>query len=104
MKDHLYYVYILTNERHTVLYTGVTNNLSRRCKEHKDGLIPGFTKKYNIKKLIYYELFDQVEMAIAREKQIKLITRAKKETLVNGFNPEWKELFLNGKILRLSEL
>ena len=104
MKDHLYYVYILTNERHTVLYTGITNDLSRRCHEHKKGLFPGFTKKYNVKKLVYYELFDQVEMAIAREKQIKSITRAKKETLVNGFNPEWKELFLNGKILRPSEL
>ena len=104
MKDHQYYVYILTNERHTVLYTGVTNNLSRRCKEHKEGLIPGFTKNYNVKKLIFYEVFGQVEMAIAREKQIKTITRVKKENLVKAFNPEWKELFKNGKILRPSEL
>ena len=98
MKIHQYYVYIMTNSRNKVLYTGVTNNLVRRCHEHKNGLIKGFTKKYNVSKLVYYEVFDHIETAIKREKQIKTITRAKKETLINGFNPEWKELFFNNII------
>ena len=93
MKIYQYYVYIVTNSKNKVLYTGVTNNLARRCHEHKNGLIKGFTKKYNVNKLVYYEVFDHIEMAIKREKQIKTITRAKKESLINVFNPEWKELF-----------
>ena len=104
MKIHLYYIYILTNERHTVLYTGVTNNINRRCREHQEGLIPGFTQKYNVKKLVYYEVCDLITMAIAREKQIKSITRAKKEALINKFNPEWKELYLDGRVFRPSDL
>lgn len=100
MKIHQYYVYIMTNERHTVLYTGVTGNLPGRVHEHKSGFIAGFTKKYNVKKLVYYELFDHIEMAIAREKQIKGITREKKNSLINAFNPHWKELYLNGAILQ----
>jgi len=81
MKLHLYYVYILTNVNHTVLYTGVTNDLERRCFEHKQKKIKGFTQKYNVDKLIYYEKFDFVDLAIAREKQIKGYSRAKKLNL-----------------------
>ena len=101
MKIHQYSVYIMTNSKNKVLYTGVTNNLVRRCHEHKNGFIKGFTKKYNINKLVYYEIFDNIEEAIKREKQIKTITRAKKESLINGFNPEWKELFSNNTIRKI---
>ena len=86
MKLHLYYVYILTNVNHTVLYTGVTNDLERRCFEHKQKKIKGFTQKYNVDKLIYYEKFDFVGLAIAREKQIKGYSRAKKLKLIDQFN------------------
>ena len=78
MKAYHYYVYIATNPGNKLLYTGVTNNLAGRCHEHENGLIKGFTKKYNINKLVYYEIFDNIEEAIKREKQIKTITRAKK--------------------------
>jgi putative endonuclease len=99
MKLHQYYIYIITNERHTVVYTGVTNDLSRRCHEHRMGLIPGFSKKYNLKKLVYYELFGEINKAIRREKQIKGITREKKNVLINQFNPEWKDLYREGVVL-----
>jgi putative endonuclease len=71
METNSYYVYILTNKHHSVFYRGVTNNLGRRCNEHKKKLIKGFTAKYNIEKLVYYEIFDMIIDAIAREKQIK---------------------------------
>ena len=92
MKLHLYYVYILTTRNNTVLYTGVTNDLKRRVFEHKSGLNEGFTKKYHVHKLIYFEMFDFVELAIAREKQIKGYSREKKIKLIETMNPEWKEL------------
>jgi putative endonuclease len=95
---NLYYVYILTNAHHTVLYTGVTNDLERRCLEHKKKIKKGFTQKYNVDKLVYFEVLDMVEDAIAREKQIKGYSRTKKITLVNQFNIEWKELYTDGKI------
>ena len=98
MRIHSYCVYVLTNAHHTVLYTGVTNDLERRCYEHKQKRIKGFTKKYNVDKLIYFERFDFVDLAIAREKQIKGYSRAKKLALIDQFNIEWKELYLNGKI------
>jgi putative endonuclease len=98
MKLHIYYTYILTNKNHTVLYTGVTNDLSRRCHEHKNKLIKGFTEKYNIDNLVYFELFDFIDLAIAREKQLKGYSRAKKETLINSFNAKWEDLYNNGKI------
>ena len=66
-----YFIYIMTNKNNTVLYTGVTNNLKRRVNEHKNKLINGFTKKYNIEKLVYYEIFNDIRLAIEREKQIK---------------------------------
>jgi len=98
MKIYIYYVYILTNANHTVLYTGVTNDLTRRVFEHKKKLVPGFTSKYNVEKLIYFEKFDYVELAIGREKQIKGYSRIKKQELINLFNPQWVDLYNNGKI------
>ena len=86
-----YYVYIMTNKSRT-LYTGVTNNLMRRVYEHKNKLIPGFTSKYNIKILVYYETTSSVHVALAREKQIKGWVRAKKIALVESLNPQWKDL------------
>jgi putative endonuclease len=88
-----YYIYIMTNKRNTVLYTGVTNDLKRRVYEHKEKLVEGFTKKYNITKLVYYEVFDTIEHAILREKQIKGGSRQKKIDLVNSMNKEWWDLY-----------
>ncbi|PJA37774.1 endonuclease [candidate division WWE3 bacterium CG_4_9_14_3_um_filter_43_9] len=87
-----YYVYILTNKRHTVFYTGITNNLERRVWEHKQKIIQGFTKKYNIEKLVYFEVFEDVLEAIRREKQIKGWVRRRKIALIEKMNPEWKDL------------
>jgi len=98
MKIHLYYVYILTNANHTVLYTGVTNNLIRRCFEHTNKIYKGFTKKYNVDNLVYYEVFDVIDFAISREKQIKKFSREKKKKLISEFNNDWLNLFTNGKI------
>ena len=98
MKIHQYYVYILSNNNNTVLYTGVTNDLVRRCFEHKEKRIKGFTQKYNVSKLIYFEMFDFIDNAIAREKQIKGYSRSKKEALIDAFNINWEDLYYNGKI------
>lgn len=87
-----YCVYIMTNSRHTVLYTGVTNDLQRRVEEHKSGKGSAFTKKYNVNKLVFYESGDDINIAIAREKQIKAGSRKKKLDLINSMNPEWKDL------------
>src|SRR5215211_524417 len=86
-----YYVYIMTNRSRT-LYTGVTNNLMRRVKEHKEKRVQGFTSKYNIHILVYYESTTNVHAALAREKQIKGWLRIKKIDLINSMNPEWKDL------------
>jgi putative endonuclease len=87
-------VYIMTNFSNTVLYTGVTNDLTRRVFEHKTGFDPkSFTFKYNLTKLVYYESFHSIEEAIAREKQIKGGSRSKKEKLINSINPIWKDLW-----------
>ena len=88
-----FYVYIMTNNRNTVLYIGVTNDLKRRVYEHKEKLANGFTKKYNITKLIYYEVFEDIENAILREKQLKAGSRQKKVQLVNNMNKEWCDLY-----------
>ncbi len=88
----IFYVYILTNKNKTVLYTGFTNSLERRVWEHKQHAIPGFTKKYNCDRLIYFEEFSDVRQAIAREKQIKGWLRSKKEALIATMNPEWNDL------------
>ncbi|HMR99963.1 MAG TPA: GIY-YIG nuclease family protein [Anaerolineales bacterium] len=88
-----YFVYIMTNRSKT-LYTGVTNNLERRVFEHKNKLVAGFTSKYNITKLVYYEETSDVHSALAREKQIKGWLRAKKVALIEDENPEWNDLSL----------
>ena len=87
-----YYVYILTNEYNNVMYTGVTNDIQRRVYEHKTGAVEGFTKKYQVHKLVYVERCNDVNAAIAREKQIKGWTRKRKNELVEAVNPEWKEI------------
>ena len=88
-----YYVYIMTNKNNTVLYTGVTNNLIRRVYEHKEKLTGGFTKKYNVNKLVYYEVFEDSYHAISREKQIKGGSRQKKINLINSMNEKWEDLY-----------
>lgn len=88
-----YYVYILTNNHHTVLYTGVTNDLARRTDQHRNGSGSIFTRKYNVQKLVYYEIGNDIHSAIEKEKQIKAGSRQKKIDLINAFNPEWKDLF-----------
>lgn len=87
-----YFVYILTNIRHTVLYIGVTNNLERRIAEHKQKLVPGFTKRYNVDQLVYLEETGDVIAAIEREKQLKAGSRQKKIDLINAMNPSWQDL------------
>jgi len=88
-----YYVYIMTNKLNTVLYTGVTNDLVRRVYEHKEKLIDGFTKRYKLTKLVYYEVFADIENAIQREKRIKGILRRKKIRLIESVNKGWQDLY-----------
>ena len=88
-----YYVYIMTNPRDTVLYTGITTDLKRRVYEHKKKMIDGFTKRYSINKLVYYEVFVDPENAILREKQIKAGSRKKKIGLINKMNGAWLDLY-----------
>jgi putative endonuclease len=83
----------MTNAHNTVLYTGVTNDLARRVYEHRNGLGGIFTKKYNIQKLVYYEIGNDVNVVIAREKKIKGGSRKKKIALINSLNAEWKDLY-----------
>ena len=87
-----YYVYILTNWNNKVMYVGVTNNIERRLYEHRNKLIDGFTSKYNINKLVYFENTTDVTAAIQREKQIKGWNRNKKNELVESVNPDWEDL------------
>ena len=87
-----YKVYILTNLNNTVLYIGVTSNLNQRIQQHKSKHFKGFTSKYNVAKLVYFESFSTIWEAIAREKQMKKYRREKKDALINRMNPEWKEL------------
>jgi len=87
-----YYVYILTNKMNTVLYTGITNNLERRIFEHKLKYFKGFTAKYNVNKLVYFEIYSDIYEAIQREKQIKNGSRQKKIDLIQSLNPRWKDL------------
>ncbi|WP_254795226.1 GIY-YIG nuclease family protein [Halomonas sp. QHL1] len=90
--SNLYYVYMLTNRTHRVLYIGVTNNLERRLNEHRQGLMPGFTKKYRCHKLVWLEESNSIEDAIRREKQLKAGSRQRKNALIDSLNPEWDEL------------
>lgn len=87
-----FYVYIMSNKYNTVVYTGMTNDLERRIYEHKTGFNKGFTKKYNVHKLVYFEEYNSPREAIDREKQIKGYTRAKKNTLIEKDNPHWLDL------------
>ena len=93
MASKQFFVYILTNFTNTVLYTGVTNDLGRRVYEHREGLSEGFAKRYNVKKLVYYEVLESAYEAITREKQIKAGSRRKKLDLVNALNPRWIDLY-----------
>ncbi len=86
------YVYVLTNDRSNVLYVGATGNLKKRVYHHKQRLVPGFTKKYNVHRLVYYESHENMDAARAREKQLKGKTRAKKNILVESTNPSWNDL------------
>ena len=95
-----YFVYIMTNKYHTVLYTGVTDNLVRRVWQHKQGSGSGFTGKYRAHKLVYYEMYENINLALAREKQLKGGSRQKKLDLVNKMNPEWKDLY---EVMMLNE-
>ena len=88
-----YYVYIMTNKTNTVLYTGITGDLIKRVYEHKQKIVKGFTKRYNINKLVYCEIFNDPENAISREKQIKAGSRKKKIALIESKNTEWSDLY-----------
>jgi len=87
-----YYIYILANKYNKVLYTGVTNDLEKRVYEHKNKLVKGFTSRYNVDKLVYFEITENIESAITREKQIKGLLRKKKILLIELVNPEWRDL------------
>lgn len=91
-KEKRYYVYLLTNWNHRVIYVGFTNDLKRRVHEHQEKLVKGFTEKYNVNKLVYFEETRDVIAAIAREKEIKKWRREKKNNLVFTINPQWKDL------------
>ncbi len=88
-----FYIYIVTNETRTVLYTGITSNLVKRVFEHKNKSLGGFTAKYNVSRLVYYETAENAPAAIEREKQLKAGPRKRKLELINKFNPEWKDLY-----------
>jgi putative endonuclease len=89
----LYFVYILTNTWHTVLYVGVTSDLKLRAYQHREKLLPGFTNRYNVWKLVYYEIGFDAAGAITREKQIKAGSRQKKIEMINAANPDWRDLY-----------
>jgi putative endonuclease len=90
--NNQYYVYIMTNKGNKVLYTGVTNDLRKRIYEHKEKLAEGFTKRYNLTKLVYFEICDDIQSAISREKQIKDGSRQRKIDLINSVNNKWRDL------------
>jgi putative endonuclease len=88
-----YYVYIMASKKNGTIYIGVTNDLSRRVYEHKNGLVEGFTSKYKVHNLVYFEKFEDVRYAIQREKQLKNWRREWKKNLIEKENPEWKDLY-----------
>ncbi len=90
---HLSYIYILTNKNNTVFYVGVTSDLVKRIWEHKNKIVKGFTAKYNIDKLVYYEVFESIELAILRQKQLKAGPRKNKESLIKKNNPDFRDLY-----------
>lgn len=93
MREKQYFVYILATYKNGTLYTGVTSDLIGRVFQHKNNLSLGFTARYGVHKLVYYEIFGDIYLAISREKQIKAGSRQKKLDLINKFNPEWKDLY-----------
>lgn len=93
MSEKVYCVYLLTNWNDEVMYRGVTSNLKKRVSEHREKLVKGFTEKYNVKKLVYFEQTGDIYSALRREKQLKNWKREWKNELVDKFNPEWKDLF-----------
>ncbi len=92
MYDKQYFVYILTNKNNTVLYVGITSNLLGRIFQHKEQVAKGFTRRYNVDKLVYYEIYEDVYEAISREKQLKNWHRDWKNKLIDSFNKDWKDL------------
>jgi len=93
LKSKTYFVYILTNKNNTVLYIGITNDLVKRTYQHKSKLVSGFSQKYNLTKLVYFEIYQDPLTAIKREKTLKNLVRRKKEALINTINPSWKDLY-----------
>ena len=87
------YIYFMSNRYNKVLYVGITSDLIKRIWEHKNKVVDGFTKRYNLYKLVYYEIYDDIETAINREKQIKSWSRRKKAELINALNPSWDDLY-----------
>ncbi|WP_281387999.1 GIY-YIG nuclease family protein [Atribacter laminatus] len=87
------YIYFMSNRYNKVLYVGITSNLIKRVWEHKNKVVDGFTKRYNLNKLVYYEIYDDIETAINREKQIKSWPRKKKIELIHSLNPHWDDLY-----------
>ena len=92
LMSRTYYVYILASKRNGTLYIGVTNDLARRASEHREGIVPGFTKTYGVKVLVYYETFDDIAQAIRREKRLKKYKREWKMNLIQQHNVEWRDL------------
>ena len=97
MEEYRYFIYILSNKSRTVFYTGVTNDLTKRVYEHRNNLTKGFTSKYNVKDLLYYEIFRDINLAISREKQIKGGSRKKKLELIESMNKDMEDLYLKCK-------
>lgn len=95
IRSQQYYVYLLCNKNNTTIYTGVTKNLKKRIWEHKNKVVKGFTERYNLGKLVYYEIYSDPESAILREKQIKAGSRKKKIKLIEIMNPKWKDLYVD---------
>jgi len=93
MQERESFFYLMANKHNTVIYAGVTSNLKKRVFEHRNKLVDGFTKKYNVTKLVYYEIFEDIEVAISREKQIKGGSRNKKLALIKAINPEFRDLY-----------
>jgi len=93
MKDKVGYMYIITNKYNTTTYIGVTSDIIRRIYEHKNKVVDGFSKTYNLNKLVYYEVCDDIITAIEREKQLKRWSKSKKHNLINSMNPSWQDLY-----------
>jgi putative endonuclease len=93
MRDHVYFVYVLASRRNGTLYVGVTSDLAKRVQEHREGLVPGFTRKYGVKLLVYFELHHDINTAILREKRITRWHRKWKLELIEAANPQWRDLW-----------